>query len=149
SLDIYLVIPLALLLLFRELLNLAAPSEQMVILHKVFGLPVNPVFWSNMLMIMAVDFVNAMILAFLSFFAGASIPFYEYLTQVLVLNGVLFFAAAFANTVLYLRLRGPAYFTVQKIIIVPLFVFSVLVIFTVLFFLFQDPSMLAGVIFIL
>ena len=148
-LDIYLVIPLSLFLLYREILNLAAPSEQMVILYKVYGLPLHVIFWFNILLIITVNSINVIILGALSFFGGESIIFNEYLRQVLVLNGVLFFAAAFANTVLYFRLRRAANFTVQKMIIVPLFVFSVLIIFTVLFLLFQDPSILAALVFIM
>lgn len=148
-LNIFLVIPLALLLLHREMLNLTAPSERMVILYKIFGLPAKTIFWSNMLMILAVNSINVLLLAFLTFFAGESIQFLDYLKQVFILNGVLLFAAAFGNCVLHYRLIRSAYHTAHKMIIVPLFVFTVLIIFTILFFLFQDQSILAGVVFLL
>src|SRR5690554_3389920 len=72
-LDAFLVIPLALLLLHREILNLMAPSEQIVILYLIFGLPIKIILWSNMFMILAVNLINVVLLAFLAFYAGDSI----------------------------------------------------------------------------
>src|SRR5690554_6347774 len=85
-LDIFLVIPVALLLLHREILNLTAPSEPIVILYKLLGLPVEVTLWSNILLILAVNFVNALLLALLSLFAGEGILFFDYMKQVFVLN---------------------------------------------------------------
>lgn len=148
-LDIFLVIPLALLLLHREMLNQTAPSEQIVTLYKVFGLPRETILCSNTLVIIAVNIINGVLLALLSLYAGESIRDFDYLRQVIILNGVLLFAVAFGNGVLYYRLLRSVYYTVHKMVIVPLFLFSVLIVFTILFFLFLDRPILAGVIFLL
>lgn len=148
-LDIFLVIPLALLLLHREMLNLTAPSEQMVILYQIFGLPIKVILWTNILMISAVNLINIFLLAFLAFYAGESIHLFDYLKQVIVLNGVLFFAVAIGNGVLYYRLSHSAYHSAYKTIIVALFVFALLMVFTILFFLLEDRSILAGVVLLL
>lgn len=148
-LDMFLVIPLALLLLHREILNLSAPSERFVVLYQLFGLPVEFPFRFNILLILTVNVVNMLLLICLTLFAGESIPVSDYLKQVLVLNGVLFFAVAFGNAVLYCRLIRSTYYTVHKLLIVPLFVFFVLLLFTILFFLSQDQPVVAGVICLL
>lgn len=149
SLGIFLIIPLTLLLLHREMLNLIASSEQMVILYQIFGLPIKVILWTNILMISAVNLINVFLLAFLAFYAGESIHLFDYLKQVLVLNGVLFFAVAIGNGVLYYRLSHSAYHTAYKTIIVVLFVFAILTVFTILFFLLEDRSILAGVVLLL
>src|SRR5690606_16174283 len=120
-----------------------------VILYKLLGLPVEVTRWSNILLILSVNFVNAFLLALLSLFAGEGILFNDYMKQVFVLNGVLLSAVAFGNAVLYHRLIRSAYHVGHKMLIVPIFVFFVLLIFTILFFLSQDRPILAGLIFLL
>ena len=144
-LDMFLVIPLALLLLHREMLNLTAPSEQMVVLYQVFGLPIKVVFWSNTLMILAVNLINMVLLSILTLFTDGGVDYWK---QVLVLNGTLLFAMAFGNGVLYYRLNRSAYYGAHKVIIVSLFLFLVLMVFGLLF-LIRNQSVLVGVMFLL
>ena len=144
--DIFLIIPLAFFLLHREMLNLAAPSEQAVILYKLYGLPHSVLFWSNTLMVLAVNALNS-VLMFYGFFVLEGIQGLDFLKQGLVLNGVLFFALSFGNAMLYYRLKGSAFFTLQKMIIVLLFFFSVLVVFAILILLFQLVPMLGAAVF--
>ena len=147
-LDMFLIIPLALLLLHREMLNLTAPSEQLVVLYHLFGLPIKVILCSNIWMIGAVNLINLVILAFSTFYVGDAIHLFDYLNQILVLNGALLFAVAFGNGVLYHRLTRSAYYTIHKVVIVSLFLFSVLMVFALLF-LIREQSMLAGAMFLL
>ena len=145
--DIFLIIPLAFFLLHREMLNLAAPSEQAVILYKLYGLPYSVLFWSNTLMVLAVNALNFAVLMFFGLFVLEGVQGLDFLKQGLVLNGVLFFALSFGNAMLYYRLKGSAFFTLQKMIIVLLFLFSVLVVFAILILLFQLVPMLGVAVF--
>lgn|SRR5690606_6292258 len=148
-LDIFLIIPMAFFLLHREMLNLAAPSEQNVILYKLYGLPDSVLLWSNTLMILSVNALNFTLLMFFGLFALEGMKSSDYLNQLLVLNGVLLFALSFGNTMLYYRLKGSAFLILQKILIVPLFFFSVLLIFTILFLLSQAVPTLAAAVFVM
>jgi|SRR5690554_6299123 len=144
-LDMFLVIPLALLLLHREMLNLTAPSEQMVVLYHIFGLPIKVIFWSNLLMISAVNLINMILLSILTLFTEGGVDYWK---QVLVLNGTLLFAVAFGNGVLYYRLNRSVFYAGHKVIIVSLFLFLVLTVFGLLF-LIRDHSVLVGLMFLL
>lgn len=148
-LDMFLVIPIALLLLHREILNQAAPSEQILTLYKVFGCPHQTMLCSNALVILAVNVINGILLVLLNLYVGESIQFYDYLMQVILLNGVLIFSAAFSNVVLHYRLSRKAYNTGHRVIIISLFVLSVLMVFITLFFLVRDRLVIGYGLFLL
>jgi hypothetical protein len=148
-LDIFLVIPVALLLLHNEILNQTAPSEQIVTLFKTFGCSQRILLCSNSLVISAINLLNGTILLLLSFYVGENIQFYDYLKQVILLNGILFFSAAFSNGLLNYRLNRSAFKTVHKGVIISLFGISVLIVFTVLFLLVQNRLSLACILFLL
>lgn len=133
----FLLVPvIILMILFSQTLNHVAPSERVAIMYKFFGFNRQIMNVSNYIHLILFNSVNLFFLCLVFILKDMSFVLENYLIQIGILNGLVFFTLCYSDVIFILKLKYWYYVSQFKSILITIYLLSVLSLFFMFWALF-------------